>query len=177
MINPTSISTKNVFHQMQGSFRSIFGLISSLFYVFATQPRFLSSVQLLVNHELFHQSSFYLKNIVSSIQLLFKQRYLHFSLGEKSPRGTVLDPLSNQLAYCCYSPRLIDFWLFLCLVFIFGLVFGSDYMQCNPYVAVRWQDIKFSLQIFQTIPIGQNKRLNQERGQVKKEVRLRNRSG
>src|SRR6218665_3964968 len=83
-INPTSISTKNVFHQMQGSFRSIFGLILSLFYVFATPPRFLSSFQLLVNNELFHQSSLYLKNIVSSVQLLFKKSYLHFSPGEKS---------------------------------------------------------------------------------------------
>jgi len=54
----------------------------SLFYVFATQPRFLSSVQLLVNNELFHQSSFYLKNVVSSVQLLFKQRYLHFLRGK-----------------------------------------------------------------------------------------------
>src|SRR6218665_1509862 len=96
MINPTSISTKNVFHQMQGSFRSIFGLISSSFYVFATTPRFLSSFQLLVNNELFHQSSFYLKNIVSSVQLLFKKNYLHFSPGEKSG-GNVLDPQKRAI--------------------------------------------------------------------------------
>jgi len=70
-INPASIWTKNMLHQMYGSFRPTFGLISSLFYVFATQPRFLSSFQLLVIKELFHQSSFYLKNIVSSFQLLF----------------------------------------------------------------------------------------------------------
>jgi len=60
-----------------------------MFYVFATQQRFISPVQLLVNNELFHQSSFYLKNIVLSFQLLFQQRYLHFS-----PGGNVLDPLS-----------------------------------------------------------------------------------
>src|SRR6218665_69500 len=64
---------------MRGSFRSIFWLVSSLFYIFAAQPRFLSSVQLLVNRELFHQSSFYLINIVSSVRLLFCQRSLHFS--------------------------------------------------------------------------------------------------
>src|SRR6218665_1352408 len=63
--------------------RLIFGMASSLFYVFAAQPRFPSSVQLLVKKELFHQSSFYLVNIVSSAQLLFQQRYLHFC-GEKS---------------------------------------------------------------------------------------------
>src|SRR6218665_3081222 len=83
-INPTSISTKNVFHQMYGSYISIFGLISSIFNVFATQQRFLSSLQLRVINELFHQSSFYLKNIVSSSQFLFKKSYLHFSLGEMS---------------------------------------------------------------------------------------------
>ena len=38
--------------------RSIFGLISSFFNVFATQKRFLSPFQLLVNNALFHQSSF-----------------------------------------------------------------------------------------------------------------------
>src|SRR6218665_2878033 len=86
---------------LQGSFRSIVGLISSLFYVFATLPRFLSSFQLLVSNELFHQSSFYLKNIVSSFQLLFQKSYLHFSPGEKSggkcPGGNVLDPpLANS---------------------------------------------------------------------------------
>src|SRR6218665_3033196 len=74
-INPTSISTKNVFHQMSGSFMSIFWLISSIFNVFATQQRFLLSFQLRVIKELFHQSSFYLKNIVSSFQFLFKKSY------------------------------------------------------------------------------------------------------
>jgi len=54
-------------------------------YVFATQPRFLSSVQLLVNKELFHQSSLYFINIISSVQLLFKQPYLHFFGGGKCP--------------------------------------------------------------------------------------------
>src|SRR6218665_1206285 len=76
---------------LQGSFRSIVGLISSFFYVFATPPRFLSSFQLLVSNELFHQSSFYLKNILSSIQLLFKKSYLHFLRRENSG-GNVLDP-------------------------------------------------------------------------------------
>jgi len=58
-----------------------------MFYVFATQQRFLSPVQLLVNNELFHQSSFYLKNTVLSFQVLFQQRYLHSSPGGKV-RGT-----------------------------------------------------------------------------------------
>src|SRR6218665_4228386 len=54
-------------------------------------------IPLLVNKELFHQSSFYSININSSVQLLFKQRYLHFSRGEKvrgrSVRGSnALDP-------------------------------------------------------------------------------------
>src|SRR6218665_2825277 len=72
---------------MVGSFRSAFGIILSLFYVFAPPPIFLSSFQLLVNNELFHQSSFYLKNIVLSVQLLFKKSYLHFSPGGKCPGG------------------------------------------------------------------------------------------
>src|SRR6218665_1782941 len=66
------------------SFRSIVGLVSSLFYVSDAQSKFLSSVQILVNKELFHQSSFYFINIASSVHLLFKQRRLHFSR-EKSP--------------------------------------------------------------------------------------------
>ena len=100
VINPTSIYWPLYFHQSRfhfntervssNSFRSIFGLISSLLYVFAAQPRFLSSIQLLVNKELFHQSSWYLINIVSSVQLQFKQCSLHFSLvkcpGRKCPR-------------------------------------------------------------------------------------------
>src|SRR6218665_1094762 len=56
---------------MLRSFRSIFGLIPSIFNAFATQQRFLSPFQLLVNIELFHQSSFYLKNIVSISATLF----------------------------------------------------------------------------------------------------------
>ena len=35
-----------------------------IFYVFATQQRFLSPVQLIVDNELFHQSSFYFKKIL-----------------------------------------------------------------------------------------------------------------
>ena len=94
-INPASIWTKKVFHQILGSFWSISGLFSSFFYVFATQQSFLSPVQLLVNNELFHQSSFYLEDIVLSFQLLFQQRYLHFLRGE-SPGRNVL---------CSYHPR------------------------------------------------------------------------
>jgi len=56
----------------------------AIFYFFATKQRFLLSVQLLGNNELFHQSSIYLKNIVLSFQLLFQQRYMHFSPGKKS---------------------------------------------------------------------------------------------
>ena len=43
-VNPASIWTKNVFHQMWRSFRSVLGLVSSLKSVFATQPRTLSSI-------------------------------------------------------------------------------------------------------------------------------------
>src|SRR6218665_1772193 len=64
-----------MFRQMYLLFRSTFVLISSLFCVFTTQPRFLSSVQLLVTKNcfinpastlkiLFHQSSFYLSNVI-----------------------------------------------------------------------------------------------------------------
>jgi len=62
-----------------------------IFQVVATQQRFISPIQLLLNNELFHQSSFYLRNIVSSFQLLFQQRCLHFSPGEMSG-GIILDP-------------------------------------------------------------------------------------
>ena len=74
---------------------SVLGLNSSLFHVLITQSRFLSSVQLLVNKELFRQSSFYFINIVSSVQVLFKQRYLHFSLGESGKN--VLDPINEYI--------------------------------------------------------------------------------
>src|SRR6218665_3571621 len=82
---------------MSGSFMSIFWLISSIFNVFATQQRFLLSLQLRVIKELFHQSSFYLKNIVSSFQFLFKKSYSHFSpwgkvRGGNVRGGNVLDP-------------------------------------------------------------------------------------
>src|SRR6218665_3694683 len=103
-----------MFHQMQGSFRSTFGLISSIFYVFATQQRFLSSVQLLVNNELFHQSSFYWKNVVLLFQLLLQQRYLHFSPGWKSPGGNVLDPLYDAVTHARatqYSHLIVYFQL------------------------------------------------------------------
>jgi len=67
-----------LFHQTYGSFRSIFGLISSIFHVFATQQRFLSPVQLLVIRLtmncfinpastwkiLFYHSSFYFNNVI-----------------------------------------------------------------------------------------------------------------
>ena|SRR6218665_1307373 len=79
---------------MQGSFRSIVGLISSLYYVFARQPRFLSSLQLLVYKELFHQSSFYMRNSVSSVQLLFKKSYVHLFV--ESPGENVIDPQNAQ---------------------------------------------------------------------------------
>src|SRR6218665_2445760 len=46
----------------------------------------LSSVQLLVNKELFHQSSFYLIKILSLFLLLFKQHSFHQSRG-KCPRS------------------------------------------------------------------------------------------
>src|SRR6218665_291417 len=64
------------------------------FYVSATQQRFLSPVQLLVNNELFHQSSFYFKNIVLSFQLVFQQRYLHFP-----PGGKVRGEMSGGMSY------------------------------------------------------------------------------
>jgi len=54
-----------------------------IFLVFATQQIILPPVQLLFNNELFHQSGFYLKNIVLLFRLLFQQRYLHLSPGEK----------------------------------------------------------------------------------------------
>src|SRR6218665_14982 len=47
------------------------------------------------NKELFRQSSFYLINIISSVQLSFQQRYLHFSqvfFSWENPVGNVLDP-------------------------------------------------------------------------------------
>ena len=61
-------------------------------------PRTFPSIRV----ELFNQSSFYLKNIVSSIQLLFKQRYLHFSPGEMSG-GNVLDPMMIYNNMCIYN--------------------------------------------------------------------------
>jgi len=59
---------------------AISGLISPIFYVFATQPRFLSPLQLLVNKDLFLHEKY-----ISTVQRLFKKSYLHFHPGE-SPR-------------------------------------------------------------------------------------------
>src|SRR6218665_1769455 len=88
---------------MQGSFRSIFRLISSLFYVSSV------GLQLLVNNELFHQSRFYLKNDASSVQLLFKQLYFNFSPGEKSGgnvRGKEYPrPLDGKALLCIITPN------------------------------------------------------------------------
>ena len=72
------------FMKYKGLFDQFLGKYCHFIYVFATLQRFLSPIQLLVNNELFHQSSFYLKNIILSFQLLFQQRYLHFSPGGKS---------------------------------------------------------------------------------------------
>src|SRR6218665_3339378 len=110
VINPTSIYGPNYFHQSHFHFNkerfssnvrlvyinfwSNFVIILRFCY---TAPRFLSSFQLLVNNELFHQSSFYLKYIVSSAQLLFKKSYLHFSLGGKSPGGKCPRPVQLGL--------------------------------------------------------------------------------
>jgi len=86
---------------MWGSVRSVFVLVSSLYHIFATQPRFLSPIQLLVTNELFHQSSLYLIDLVLSFQFLCKQRYLHFSCGEmfgrKCPR-----PVLFHMEICDY---------------------------------------------------------------------------
>ena len=83
-----------MFHQMCKSVRSVFGLVASLQNVFATQPRIHLSVQLLVNKELFHQSSFYLITILTSVHLPFKHHFSHESRGEcrGMSRGNVLDP-------------------------------------------------------------------------------------
>src|SRR6218665_1813811 len=105
---------------MLGSFRSKFELISSLFYVFATQSRFLSAFHLRIIKELFDQSSFYLKNSVSSVQLLFKKSYLHFSPGKESGgnvrRGNVLDIfqecLSKELSEILFRNNVSRFFSF-----------------------------------------------------------------
>src|SRR6218665_145032 len=106
VINPTSIYGPNYFHQSHFHFNKerfssnvrvgyiIFGLISSYYYVFSKKQRFLSSVQFLVNNELFNQSSFYLRNIVLSFQLLFQQRYTHFSPGGEVREGNVRGGMS-----------------------------------------------------------------------------------
>src|SRR6218665_2911604 len=82
----------------------------SIFNVFATQSRFLSSLQLRVIKELFHQSSFHWKNIVSSVQLLLKKSYLNFSLGEKvrgkCPRLTFPYILLKRALYCAIPSRV-----------------------------------------------------------------------
>src|SRR6218665_913814 len=60
------------------------------------QQRFLSPVQPLVNNELFHQPSFYWKNIVSSFQLLFQKVICIFLRGGGNVRGArPLPPLQN----------------------------------------------------------------------------------
>ena len=60
-INPVFIWTRNVFHQLRGSIRSVFELISSLFH---SQDFFYQS-NFKLKKELIHQFSFYFINIVS----------------------------------------------------------------------------------------------------------------
>src|SRR6218665_4214962 len=70
-------------------------------YVLGTQPRILSSVQLQVNQGLFLQSSLYLIKILSSVQLLFKQRFS--SISGRCPGemfgGNVEDPIDLSLSF------------------------------------------------------------------------------
>src|SRR6218665_1828685 len=73
----------------------------------------LSSVQLLVNKELFHQSSFYLIKILSSVQLLFKQHSFHQSRGNVQG-GNALEPLrgdektTNDQTECSYFTSAVS---------------------------------------------------------------------
>src|SRR6218665_1819905 len=65
-----------------------------------------STPMVLIKNELFHQSSFYLKNIILSFQLLFQQRYLHFSPGGKSGEmsgGNVQDPMRSLTIHPCMT--------------------------------------------------------------------------
>src|SRR6218665_3651704 len=110
VINPTSIYRPNYFHQslfhfnkerfpsnVRVAYNIDFGLISSIFNVFATQQRFLSSLQLRVIKELFHQSSFYLKNSSLYLRKVIKIFLRGKSsggkcTGENVRGGNVLDP-------------------------------------------------------------------------------------
>jgi len=86
--------------------------VAEEFSLFATQPRILSSVLLLVSKELFHQSSFYLIKILSSVQVLFKQRSFHQSrLGkcpEEIPRPAAEDSLLRLFIQYLKGPMFWD---------------------------------------------------------------------
>jgi len=54
-------------------------------FIYTAYISFISPASIyIVNKELFRQFSFYFINIVSSVQLLFRQRYTCICLGEKS---------------------------------------------------------------------------------------------
>ena len=65
---------------------SVFGLVSSSYSIFTTQPRNFSAVQLLDNKELLHQSSFYLINILSSSSFYLGNVSFN-NLGGRNVRG------------------------------------------------------------------------------------------
>jgi len=93
-----------------GSIRSLFGLVSSLLNVFATQPRILSLVQLLVNKEIFYQFRVYLIKILH--QCSFYLSNVHFvKLKRTCTVENVLDPSLIQCLYyfdLCTGPLLGD---------------------------------------------------------------------
>ena len=145
--HPASSWTKNMFHQIWWSVWSVIGLVSPLYHVFVTHPRFLSSFQLLVNKELFHQSSFYLTNIVSSVQLLFKKSYLHFSPGGNVPGGkcprphheNVINAQESVRKYAKIERQETDRWWPLGQEFLSRVCIGTSQVEGFPDAEpVRW---------------------------------------
>ena len=115
------------------SFRPIYGLISSLFYVFATHPRHLSSVQLLVIKELFHQSTSTWNILFHQSSFYLEKVILIFLLGT-SPGANVRGK--------CYRPdwRVFDsscigwFYIHVCRNVQSVKVFRCDHRQQWGYV-------------------------------------------
>ena len=84
---PTSIYTKNVFHQIIVPTFWSMSLLCSVCHIFNTQRRSFSSIQLLVNEKFIHQSSFKLiKHFFISPASIYATLFI--KVGRKSPGGS-----------------------------------------------------------------------------------------
>jgi len=107
---PTSIYTKNIFHQILGPWFWLMSLLCSVCCIFTTQIRIFSSIQLLVNKKFFHQSSFKLIKNFFHQSSFYLCNFVHQSRGENSGESPRLEAYLAQWVGDCYPH--INFFAF-----------------------------------------------------------------